>query len=54
MHNECLVEALQNAAGSSPATPDVDDMVTTQPWADDLPVHVATAAGDRPPGVSGP
>jgi alpha/beta superfamily hydrolase len=26
---------------------DVDDMVTTQPWADDLPVHVqhSTAAG---------
>jgi alpha/beta superfamily hydrolase len=24
---------------------EVDDMVTTQPWADDLPVHVGVRAG---------
>jgi hypothetical protein len=24
---------------------DVDDMVTTQPWADDLPVHIESSAG---------
>jgi hypothetical protein len=79
MHNECLIEALQERCGFEPgdvrvvildAQPihiqrqeyrlvdaatgefergyvDVDDMVTTQPWADDLPVHVqhSTAAG---------
>src|SRR6201991_1009999 len=79
MHNECLIEALQQRCGFEPgdvrvvildAQPihiqrqeyrlvdaatgefergyvDVDDMVTTQPWADDLPVHVqhSTAAG---------
>jgi hypothetical protein len=79
MHNECLIDALQQRCGFEPgdvrvvildAQPihiqrqeyrlvdaatgefergyvDVDDMVTTQPWADDLPVHVqhGTAAG---------
>jgi hypothetical protein len=79
MHNECLINALQQRCGFEPgdvrvvildAQPiqiqrqeyrlvdaatgefergyvDVDDMVTTQPWADDLPVHVqhSTAAG---------
>jgi hypothetical protein len=72
LHNECLIEALQERCGFEPgdvrvvildAQPihiqrqeyrlvdaatgefergyvDVDDMVTTQPWADDLPVHV--------------
>ena len=79
MHNERLIEALQERCGFEPgdvrvvildAQPihiqrqeyrlvdaatgefergyvDVDDMVTTQPWADDLPVHVqhSTAAG---------
>ena len=79
MHNECLIEALQQRCGFEPgdvrvvildAQPihiqrqeyrlvdaatgefergyvDVDDMVTTQPWADDLPVHVqhSSAAG---------
>ena len=72
MHNECLIDALQQRCGFEPgdvrvvildAQPihiqrqeyrlvdaatgefergyvDVDDMVTTQPWADDLPVHV--------------
>src|ERR1700760_3194987 len=79
MHNECLIDALQQRCGFEPgdvrvvildAQPihiqrqeyrlvdaatgefergyvDVDDMVTTQPWADDLPVHVqhSTAAG---------
>ena len=77
MHNECLVEALQQRCGfelgevrlvildSQPihqqrqeyrlvdaATGefergyvDVDDMVTAQPWADDLPVHVQSSAG---------
>ena len=78
MHNECLIDALQQRCGFEPgdvrvvildAQPihiqrqeyrlvdaatgefergyvDVDDMVTTQPWADDLPVHVqhSTAA----------
>jgi Transmembrane protein of unknown function (DUF3556) len=76
MHNECLVEALQQRCGFEPgdvrvvildAQPihqqtqeyrlvdaatgefergylDVDDMVTTQPWADDLPVHVQSRA----------
>ncbi|HEY0228361.1 MAG TPA: DUF3556 domain-containing protein, partial [Mycobacterium sp.] len=71
LHNECLIEALQQRCGFEPgdvrvvildAQPihsqrqqyrlvdaatgefergyvDVDDMVTTQPWADDLPVH---------------
>jgi len=75
MHNECLIEALQQRCGFEPgdvrvvildAQPiqkqrqeyrlvdaatgefergyvDVDDMVTTQPWADDLPVHVTRA-----------
>ena len=79
MHNECLIDALQQRCGFEPgdvrvvildAQPihiqrqeyrlvdaatgefergyvNVDDMVTTQPWADDLPVHVqhSTAAG---------
>jgi Transmembrane protein of unknown function (DUF3556) len=79
MHNECLIDALQQRCGFEPgdvrvvildAQPihiqrqeyrlvdaatgefergyvDVDDMVTTQPWADDLPVHVqhGTVAG---------
>src|ERR1700761_6769198 len=79
LHNECLIEALQERCGFEPgdvrvvildAQPihiqrqeyrlvdpatgefergyvDVDDMVTAQPWADDLPVHVqhSTAAG---------
>jgi hypothetical protein len=79
LHNECLIEALQERCGFEPgdvrvvildAQPihtqtqeyrlvdaatgeferghvDVDDMVTTQPWADDLPVHVqrSSAAG---------
>jgi hypothetical protein len=79
MHNECLIDALQQRCGFEPgdvrvvildAQPihiqrqeyrlvdaatgefergyvDVDDMVTTQPWADDLPVHVqhSTEAG---------
>ena len=79
MHNECLIDALQQRCGFEAgdvrvvildAQPihiqrqeyrlvdaatgefergyvDVDDMVTTQPWADDLPVHVqhSTAAG---------
>jgi hypothetical protein len=79
MHNECLIDALQQRCGFEPgdvrvvildAQPihiqrqeyrlvdaatgefergyvDVDDMVTTQPWADDLPVHVqqSTATG---------
>ena len=79
MHNECLIDALQQRCGFEPgdvrvvildAQPihiqrqeyrlvdaatgefergyvDVDDMVTSQPWADDLPVHVqhSTAAG---------
>lgn len=72
MHNECLIEALQERCGFEPgevrvvildAQPihiktqeyrlvdaatgefergycDVEDMVTTQPWADDIPVHV--------------
>ncbi|MEE3065608.1 MAG: DUF3556 domain-containing protein [Actinomycetota bacterium] len=76
MHNECLIEALQQRCGFQPgdvrvvildAQPiqrqrqeyrlvdaatgefergyiDVDDMVTTQPWADDLPVHVQRSA----------
>jgi transmembrane protein DUF3556 len=76
MHNECLVQALQQRCGFEPgevrvvildAQPihrqrqeyrlvdaatgefergyiDVDDMVTTQPWADDLPVHVQSTA----------
>ncbi|SOX55188.1 DUF3556 domain-containing protein [Mycobacterium ahvazicum] len=76
MHNECLIEALQQRCGFEPgdvrvvildAQPiqrqrqeyrlvdaatgefergyiDVDDMVTTQPWADDLPVHVQHSA----------
>ena len=71
LHNDCLIEALQQRCGFEPgdvrvvildAQPihiqrqeyrlvdaatgefergyvDVDDMVTTQPWADDLPVH---------------
>jgi hypothetical protein len=77
MHNECLVEALQERCGFEPgevrvvvldAQPihkqtqkyrlvdaatatgefergyvDVDDMVTSQPWADDLPVHVESS-----------
>jgi len=75
MHNECLIEALQQRCGFETgdvrvvildAQPiqkqrqeyrlvdaatgefergyvDVDDMVTTQPWADDLPVHVTRA-----------
>lgn len=75
MHNECLIEALQERCGFEPgdvrvvildAQPihkqrqeyrlvdaatgefergyvEVDDMVTTQPWADDLPVHVGQA-----------
>jgi hypothetical protein len=75
MHNECLIEALQQRCGFEPgevrvvildAQPiqkqtqeyrlvdaatgefergyiDVDDMVTTQPWADDLPVHVQSS-----------
>ncbi len=78
MHNECLIEALQQRCGFAPgdvrvvvldAQPihqqrqeyrlvdaatgefergyiEVDDMVTTQPWADDLPVHVQRAAAD--------
>ena len=77
MHNECLIEALQERCGFEPgdvrvvildAQPihkqrqeyrlvdaatgefergyvEVDDMVTTQPWADDLPVHVGVRAG---------
>jgi hypothetical protein len=79
MHNECLIDALQQRCGFEPGDVrvvildsqpihiqrqeyrlvdaatgefergyvDVDDMVTTQPWADDLPVHVqhSTAAG---------
>jgi hypothetical protein len=79
MHNECLIEALQERCGFEPGEVrvvvldsqpihiqhqeyrlvdaatgefergyvDVDDMVATQPWADDLPVHVqqSTAAG---------
>ena len=79
MHNECLIEALQERCGFEPgdvrvvildAQPihkqrqeyrlvdaatgefergyvDVDEMVTAQPWADDLPIHVqhSTAAG---------
>jgi len=79
MHNECLIDALQQRCGFEPgdvrvvildAQPihiqrqeyrlvdaatgefergyvDVDDMVTSQPWADDLPVHIqhSTAAG---------
>ena len=76
MHNECLIDALQQRCGFEPgdvrvvildAQPihiqrqeyrlvdaatgefergyvDVDDMVTTQPWADDLPVHVQHSA----------
>ena len=77
MHNECLIDALQQRCGFEPgdvrvvildAQPihiqrqqyrlvdaatgefergyvDVDDMVTTQPWADDLPVHVQHSTG---------
>ena len=79
LHNECLIEALQERCGFEPgdvrvvildAQPihiqrqeyrlvdaatgefergyvDVEDMVTTQPWADDLPIHVqrSSAAG---------
>jgi hypothetical protein len=79
LHNECLIEALQQRCGFEPgdvrviildAQPihiqrqeyrlvdaatgefergyvDVEDMVTTQPWADDLPIHVqrSSAAG---------
>ncbi len=77
LHNECLIEALQERCGFEPgdvrvvildAQPihkqrqeyrlvdaatgefergyvEVDDMVTTQPWADDLPVHVDSRAG---------
>ncbi len=76
MHNECLIDALQQRCRFEPgdvrvvildAQPihiqrqeyrlvdaatgefergyvDVDDMVTTQPWADDLPVHVQHTA----------
>jgi hypothetical protein len=76
LHNECLIEALQQRCGFQPgdvrvvildAQPihiqrqeyrlvdaatgefergyvEVEDMVTTQPWADDLPVHVARSA----------
>ncbi len=76
MHNECLIDALQQRCGFEPgdvrvvildAQPihiqrqeyrlvdaatgefergyvDVDDMVTSQPWADDLPVHVQHSA----------
>jgi hypothetical protein len=79
MHNECLIEALQERCGFDPGDVrvvildsqpihiqrqeyrlvdaatgefergyvEVEDMVTTQPWADDLPVHVqrSSAAG---------
>lgn len=77
MHNECLVEALQQRCEFEPgdvrvvildAQPihtqrqeyrlvdaatgefergyvDVDDMVTAQPWDDDIPVHVQSGAG---------
>jgi Transmembrane protein of unknown function (DUF3556) len=77
MHNECLIEALQQRCDFQPgdvrvvildAQPihvqrqqyrlvdaatgefergyvDVEDMVTTQPWADDIPVHVASGTG---------
>ena len=77
LHNECLIQALQERCGFEPgdvrvvildAQPirkqrqeyrlvdaatgefergyvEVDDMVTTQPWADDLPVHVDSRAG---------
>ena len=77
LHNECLIQALQDRCGFEPgdvrvvildAQPihkqrqeyrlvdaatgefergyvEVDDMVTTQPWADDLPVHVDSRAG---------
>jgi hypothetical protein len=77
LHNECLIEALQERCGFEPgdvrvvildAQPihiqrqeyrlvdaatgefergyvEVDDMVTTQPWADDLPVHVQSGTG---------
>ena len=77
LHNECLIEALQQRCGFEPgevrvvildAQPihkqtqeyrlvdaatgefergyvDVDDMVTRQPWADDLPVRVLRATG---------
>jgi hypothetical protein len=79
LHNECLIEALQERCGFEPgdvrvvildAQPihiqrqeyrlvdaatgefergyvEVDDMVTAQPWADDLPIHVqrSSAAG---------
>jgi hypothetical protein len=79
MHNECLIDALQQRCGFEPGDVrvvildsqpihiqrqeyrlvdaatgefergyvDVDDMVTSQPWADDLPVHVqhSTPAG---------
>ena len=76
MHNECLIDALQQRCGFEPgdvrvvildAQPihiqrqeyrlvdaaagefergyvDVDDMVTSQPWADDLPVQVQQSA----------
>lgn len=77
MHNECLIEALQERCNFQPgdvrvvildAQPihiqrqeyrlvdaatgefergyvDVEDMVTTQPWADDIPVHVQSGTG---------
>ena len=77
MHNECLIEALQERCGFDPgdvrvvildAQPihkqrqeyrlvdaatgefergyvDVDEMVTAQPWADDLPVHTQRSTG---------
>ena len=80
MHNECLIDALQQRCGFEPgdvrvvildAQPihiqrqeyrlvdaatgefergyvEVDDMVTTQPWADDLPVHVQHRTGADP------
>jgi hypothetical protein len=76
LHNECLIEALQQRCGFEPgdvrvvvldAQPihvqrqeyrlvdaatgefergyvEVEDMVTTQPWADDLPVHVGRSS----------
>ncbi|CRZ16897.1 DUF3556 domain-containing protein [Mycolicibacterium neworleansense] len=76
MHNECLIEAMQQRCGFEPGEVrvvildsqpihvkrqeyrlvdaatgefergyvDVDDMVVSQPWADDLPVHVERGA----------
>ncbi|OBK22505.1 DUF3556 domain-containing protein [Mycobacterium asiaticum] len=85
MHNECLIEALQQRCGFEPgevrvvildAQPihvqrqeyrlvdaatgefergyvEVDDMVRTQPWSDDLPVHIISGTTSGSPGRKG-